>query len=231
MDNLDHDAADWGVFCERAPIWAKENVSAPSLDGQSLRCGILGGEPYSNVHCYRNLLPEPTANVFTMTMSFQFTPTTTCNNQGSPSTVQALEFTMNKWHHAKRYEFALQWQNVGEGGPQWRYWDPHQSPNNRWVPISPTLTQCLTAGEWYTLTLAGEIINEHVHYQSFTVGQDSHPLDLTIPAFNVSPDEPDRLAIAVQLDGNANQAPYDLFIDRVSFVRRSIVRLPIIMKH
>ena len=34
-----------------------------------------------------------------------------------------------------------------------------------------------------------------------------------------APGEPDRLAVAVQADGNAQLDPYDLFIDQVSFVR------------
>ena len=38
------------------PTWQLNNASSPSLDGNSLRCAITGGQPYSNVHCYRNLL-------------------------------------------------------------------------------------------------------------------------------------------------------------------------------
>jgi len=78
--DLDEDAADWGVYCEGSPTWAKENVTTPSIDGKSLLCAITGGDSYSNVHCYRNLLPEPTAAVFTLTLSFWFSPTTTFNN-------------------------------------------------------------------------------------------------------------------------------------------------------
>jgi uncharacterized repeat protein (TIGR01451 family) len=220
--NLDHEAADWGVFCEGSPTWDKENVTTPSRDGEALQCAITGGEPHSNVHCYRNLLPEPTAAVFTMTTPFLFTPTTTCNNEGGPSVVQALEFAMNKWQDDKRYEFALQWQNVGEGAPQWRYWDPFQ----KWVPISPSITQCLEAGKWYTLTLTGEIIDDNVHYKNFTLDQESHPLDITVEPFP-TPGEPDRLAVAVQLDGNETQSPYEVFLDQVSFIRAARLALEV----
>jgi hypothetical protein len=227
MYNLDEDASDWGVYCEGSPTWAKENVATPSIDGKSLRCSITGGDPYSNVHCYRNLLPEPTAAVFTLTLSFWFSPTTTFNNQGAPSIIQALEFTMNKWHQSKRYEFALQWQNVGDCAPQWRYWDPHQP--EPWVGLG--ITDTLEAEQWHSLTLEGEIINGQVHYRRFTINQQSHNLDVTVPPASVS-GEPDRLAVAIQLDGNFEEAPYDVFIDQVSFVRKPAaqVYLPLIMK-
>jgi len=220
---LEEEAADWGVYCEGLPIWVKESVTKPSLDGKALQCSIAGGIPYSNVHCYRNLLSEPLASVFVLTLSFQFTPTTTCNNQGSPSVIQALEFSMNKWYRSKRYEFALQWQNVGNDAPQWRYWDPHQPEPDRWVPISPPITQCLEGGQWYTLKMEGEIVNGQVHYQRFCIDSQCHNLDITVLPVDLSADAPDkdnRLAVAIQLDGNANETPYDVFIDRVTFIRQ-----------
>jgi hypothetical protein len=215
--NLDHTWADWGVHCELTPTWTLTNVTAPSFDGEALQCSLTGGAPYSNAHCYRNFLPQPEATTFTLTVPFQFTPTTTCNNAGGiTSTVQALEFSLSKWQAGRRYELALQWANVVTDGPQWRYWDP--SPGSPlWVPISPTINQCLTAGVWYTLTLEGEIVNEQVHYQAFTITDTRHTLDLTVP-FTVTT-EPDKLAVAVQLDGNVEQTPYALIVDQVIFIR------------
>ena len=220
---LEEEAADWGIYCEGLPIWVKKNVTNPSLDGKALQCSIAGGVPYSNVHCYRNLLSEPLASVFVLTLSFQFTPTTTCNNQGPPSVVQALEFSMNKWYQSTRYEFALQWQNVGTDAPQWRYWDPQQLEPNRWVPISPTITQCLAGGQWYTLRLEGEIVDDQVHYQSFCIDTQCYSLDITVLPVDLNaedPDKDDRLAVAIQLDGNSEETPYNVYIDRVTFVRQ-----------
>ena len=218
--DLDHVAADWGVYCEGAPTWAKGNVALPSLDGEALRLSLTGGDPYSGAHFYRTLLPDSIAAVFSMTVPFYISPTTTCNNdQGIPSIVQAIEFTMNKWQNAKRYEFALQWQNVGPGASQWRYWDPHQA--ERWVTLTPPITQCLQGGRWYTLTLEGEILDDQVHYNRFTVDQQSHDLNITVTPAS-TPEEPDRLAIAVQLDGNYAESPYNVFVDKVSFVRSAL---------
>jgi len=209
--DLDNDAKDWGVYCEGSPTWIKESVTMPSIDGKALHCSITGGAPYSNVHCYRNLLPEPNASEFTLTMSFKFS-STTCNNQASPSVIQALEFTMNKWYNSKRYEFALQWQNVPQAAsdstPQWRYWDPQ-----RWVSFNPPIKQCLEGEKWHTLILKGNILNDQVHYIEFTIDQITHRLDITVPPY---PDTGEsRLAVAIQLDGNFMESPYDVYIDSV----------------
>ena len=218
-NNLEEDIKDWGVFCDLGtPTWDLTNVTSPALSGRSLRCSITGGQPNSHIHCYRNLLSDPAASVFVLTMPFYFTSTTTCNNQGEPSIIQALEFTMSKWYQGKRYEFALQWENVaetpGDGAPQWRYWNSYE-----WVPFSPKITQCLTAGQWHTLTLEGEIVNGQVHYHRFAITNTSHILDLTVPPVLDSA-HGDGLAVAIQLDGNFQEDAYDVFIDQVSFVRK-----------
>jgi hypothetical protein len=226
--DLDQYAQDWGVFCEGDPTWEKSDVATPSLDGQALRCALTGGQPYSNAHFYRNLEPAPAASTFTFTLSFYFSPTTTCNNQPTPSTVQAVEFTMNKWHQSYRYEFALQWQNVGDGAPQWRYWDPHATPDP-WVAFSPPITQCLSGETWHTLTLDGEIAGGLARYTGFTIDGTHHTMVQTAaPAY--TPSEPDRLAVAIQLDGNAVQSPYEVVVDRVSLEQEpaSRVYIPIV---
>lgn len=211
--DLDEVAGDWGAFCEGTPTWIITNVTTPTLDTQSLRCSITGGNPYSNVHCYRVFLADPYVTVFTLSLSFYFTPTTTFNT--ITSTVQALEFTMNKWHQSQRYEFALQWQNVGTGAPQWRYWDPNQ-PTEKWV--STGITGTLAGEQWHTFVMEGEIIGGQVYYRKFIIDAQEHLLGITVSPFP-APSEPDRLAIAVQLDGNSEEKPYDVFIDKVTFWR------------
>jgi uncharacterized repeat protein (TIGR01451 family) len=212
---LDEHASEWGIYTEGSPTCVNpENGPTPSLDGNALQFAIAGGSPYGNCHYYRNLPSQPYATQFTYTLSFWFTPTTTCNNNPDPPIIQALEFSMSKWDQSKRYEFALQWQNVGEGGPQWRYWDPNQPEPNRWVAMTPPITQCLQAGQWYLFTLEGEIIDEQVHYRRFAIDDDSYVLDMTTSPVS-TPGEPDRLAVAIQLDGNSEEVPYDVVVDKV----------------
>jgi hypothetical protein len=133
---------------------------------------------------------------------------------------------MNKWQQDKRYEWALQWQNVGTGAPQWRYWD-----GGDWITPSPAIPQCLEGNQWHSFALEGAIVDGQVHYRRFSVNGAQHILDLTVPPVSTS-GQSDRLAIAVQLDGNATQSPYDLIVDQVHFLREPAARiyLPVILK-
>jgi ribosomal 50S subunit-recycling heat shock protein len=209
--NLEEDASTWGAYQEGNPTWVIENSQTNAPTGKALRCGLTGGDPYSNIHCYRNLPADPDARFFTLELDF-YLPETSFNNQGTPSRIQALEFTMNQWQGGKRYEWALQWMNVGLNGPQWRYWDPHQ--NERWV--ATTIQQALTVNQWHHLQMEGEIRSDQVYYRYFIIDGARHELNMSVAPASTSGD-PDRLAVAVQADGNYAQDPYDLLIDKVNF--------------
>lgn len=216
--DLDRQAPDWGVYCEGSPMWRLQNVATPSLDTESLQCSLLGGVGYSNAHFYRIFTSEPTSIAFTITLSFRFTPTT-CNNAGSPSIIQGLEFTMSKFYQNIRWEFGLQWENVAasvnNGAPQWRFWN-----GSHWVRLNRPLSQCLQGEQWHEFTIVGQIINDNVFYDRFVIDKQVHVLDITVPpvpAIDVVRD--DRLAIGVQLDGNFQESPYDVFLDKVNFIR------------
>jgi hypothetical protein len=202
----------WGIYVEGNPTWEMKNVSSPSLDGNSLQCSITGGDPYSNVHCYRNLPADPSSNLFTLSMSFYYQPSSTFNNEGGASIVQGLEFTMNKWDQGLRYEWALQWDNVDSGAPKWRYWDPTHSP--KWVDLG--ISGPVTGEEWHTLTLEGDILDGKVHYHRFVFDQQEYQLNIPSVAPDSTPGDPDKLAVAVQIDGNSTETPYDLIIDHVT---------------
>jgi hypothetical protein len=130
---------------------------------------------------------------------------------------------MSKWLGGKRYEFAMQWENVddGVGGtpPQWRYWD-----GAVWVALSPAITQCLTgdltnsATNWHQFRLEGAIVNNQAEYRSFTIDQNEHLLAVA-PITPKTETQPDQLAVAIQLDSNSTSAPYEMLVDKVSFVR------------
>jgi hypothetical protein len=228
--NLDENASVWGTYTEvvtpgtTPPTWELNNVLTPSLDGHSLRCALRGGTAYSNVLFYHDLPAAPGSDTFIMTLSFYYRPVSTFNNVGGASIVQALEFTMNKWMRELRYEWALQWQNVGTGGPKWRYWgeDPNDLPGSpKWIDLS--ISGTLAGQQWHTLKLEGEILAGQIHYQRFTIDGQAHLL--SIPPFLPAPAVgwPDKLSVGVQLDGNkdstrpAQLTPYEVFLDQVNF--------------
>ena len=217
---LDEDASKWGGYVDAdgqgIPTWEMNNVSSPSLDGNSLRCAITGGDPYSNIHCYRNLDAEPTSNFFTLSMSFFYQPASSFNNVGGPSIVQGLEFTMSKWDQGLRYEWALQWNNVNNscdtGAPDWLYWDP--ADLCQWIDFGTGYT--VAGGQWHPLILNGEILDGQVRYNHFFVDNQEQQLSIPLIASTSDPNVPDKLAVAVQLDGNSTETPYEVFIDDVT---------------
>src|SRR5205814_744004 len=94
---------------------------------------------------------------------------------------------------------------------------PHATPD-RWVDLGITEQPALllAGNTWHRFELAGEIVNGQAHYRRFAI--DSHEYQLTQVADPaIEPGSPDRLAVAVQLDGNATETPYDLLIDQVHF--------------
>lgn len=217
--NLEDDADYWGIYCEGTPEWILENVTGSSPEDTLLHCGIKGGDiSYSNVHCYRNLPTNAEADSFYLSLNFWFDKT---SHNNDTSIVQSLEFTMNKWQDKKRYEFALQWQNVGIGAPQWRYWDPHQPHDTlKWVSLN--IHESLKGDTLHSLIMRGEITEDKkVHYLDFIIDGKKHRLDHLFCDFvSEIKDTTDRLAVAFQLDGNEHKSPYNAFVDSVCFFAR-----------
>jgi hypothetical protein len=63
----------------------------------------------------------------------------------------------------------------------------------------------------------GEIVNGQAHYLEFIIDGQEYPLEILVaPASVVG--ELDRLAVAVQLDGNSTEIPYEMFVDQVTLM-------------
>ncbi len=195
---LDNDASRWQGWVENGTgTWDVRNVSKPSLDGRALRIAFKGDEPYVNIHAYSTLPPAPGASAFELYTSFYFGSS---RSGGTP--VQALEFCANKWQSGQRWEWALQWQQVGDGSseqgrpPNWRVWT-----GSNWQDTG--LTQPLAPNTWHTLTLAGHIVDGLVSYAWATCDGVAIPLGQTFaPAANPYGD---YLSVAMQLDTNSGR--------------------------
>jgi hypothetical protein len=198
--NLNDDASQWGIFYDGGSANATvTNVAKPSVDGTALEASLLSGQPYVGVHVYRNLPPADMATSFELSLSFDFANTTP---------IQALEFTMNTWVNNQRWEWALQWENIGGGSPPpWRLWT-----GSAWQSIG--ITQQLSANKWHKLHLKGNISRGQAHYISFSCDSASVKLG---QIFAPVPSQGDKFAVAVQLDGDSQEDPYQVNIDRVNF--------------
>ena len=213
--DLEKDPASWLVYVEGTPQWECTPLAATPDSGQGLRCRLCGGAPYSNAHFYRNLpgTGSDRPKRFTLSMAFRFSETNP-NNHGRRSIIQALEFTASEWRDGQRHEFALQWQNVGVGTPRWRYWDPRHTID-RWRGLN--IPAVLEAGQWHTLRLEGVSRGHQTLYQRLTVNGQTHELGIEVFAVEEA-DQPDRVAVGVQLDGNSQQDTYEVHLDRVSLI-------------
>lgn len=74
----------------------------------------------------------------------------------------------------------------------------------------------------------GLLTDSTMHYRRFTLElngeRQPHELAIVTDAVTVDASEPERLAAAIQVDGNADADPYEVFIDQVEFTRRPLPR-------
>lgn len=196
--NLD-DASQWHIFYSGGSAKANlTNVARPSMDGKALEVSLVSGSPYVGIHAYREL-PPTAATTFDLNLSFYFTTTTP---------IQALEFSMSKWVNGQRWEWALQWENIGDGTPPpWRLWT-----GNNWQDIG--VTQQLDTNKWHTFHLKGDISNGRLRYNSFSSDSTLVSLGQTFPPVS---NPGNKLAVAMQLDGDSAEDPYAVYLDGVNF--------------
>lgn len=203
--DLEHTVFDWGGYCEGWSEWSMTDTAA------GLRLDHLGGEPYSNVHFYRNLSTPSSTRSFVLSMDFEV-PSTTFNNTGAPSLVQALEFTFSRWASGTRHEWAIQWVNVGMAEPGYRYWDPRSG----WIDTGIDAT--LSPG-WHRLEISGQIVSGGAKLRSIEVDGTLYRLNITVPS-TAAPGSGDIAAVAVQLDGNSQGQGYAVTLRNVDLVVR-----------
>lgn len=203
--DLEQTVSDWGGYCEGWSEWSMSDTVA------GLRLEHLGGDPYSNVHFYRNLVTPSATRSFVLSLDVEV-PATTFNNAGAPSLVQALEFTFSRWTAGTRHEWAIQWVNVGMTEPGYRYWDP------RFGWIDSGIDATLAPG-WHRLEIAGQIVSGGAKLRSIEVDGTLHRLNVTVPS-TAAPGSGDIAAIAVQLDGNSLGEGYSVTLRNVDLVLR-----------
>lgn len=219
---LEANAAAWGIYIDTPGQVAGgtvANVAAPGPGGTALQVALNGcrGETatqraldprcaYTGLHAYTTLPVTPLTSTVTLSVDWYMdTPTL--------APVQAVEFSLSTWLGGRRWEWALQWEHVGDGTarqgtlPAWRLWD-----GSRWQDIG--ITQPLATGTWHHLALQGEVQAGQVHYLRFSSDGHLYPLgQLHAPTAGGGSD---RTTIALQVDGNYEQDPYACDLQHVT---------------
>lgn len=219
----------WDIYEEEnlegeAPICETPQLAViPGAIGGALRL-TRAGPRYANCHFYVNR-PASNAQSFTLDLRFYIDRLGSCNNEGGlNSLVQALEFTISTWVGEKRYEWAVQYENVTDGStlageaPTWRVWTHHPTiPDSlTWVPIAGAGRQCLQERTWYHLVLGGNLDQDTTRYRHFSVDGASWDLSRYSHRFQLDPPG-DKVAVAVQLNGNGEGERYAIFVDEVGY--------------
>jgi hypothetical protein len=180
---------------------AVSDVPSPSEDGGALEINYQSGNPsYMGADAYISLGTDAAALRYQVNYDFYFP---------NRAPIQALEFCMNNYFGGKRYQWAMQWENIGSGAPQWRLWN-----GSSWQSIGVPDNN-INAGTWYTITIDGNIINGQVHYLDFIIHGTTHAL--TQYSFSPTSSSGPGLVAAVQVDGDSHADPYQLYIDNAHY--------------
>jgi hypothetical protein len=181
-----------------------EGIATPSLSGSSAHLTLGGSTGYSN-------------ELYTMSLGGGDSPTQFVYDfyvmVDNPAAPQALEFDVNqtiddtRWTWGTECNFNGNWPNVGE----WDVWNG--APDTGWQKTSAPCPQ-FPANQWQHIVWTFERVGDQVHYISLQVNGTTYPLDLYYA------DQLDwsmgQINVAVQMDGNVNQTPYNVWIDKVN---------------
>lgn len=185
-----------------AVSWKANNQSQPSRDGSSAQFHVAGATGYSNALWWRFLEPNPALTHFNYDVWFYI---------DNPEVSQALEFDVNQSFNGTRYTWGSECNFKGTG--KWDVWDPQAA---KWVP-SAVDCPVFSANVWHHLLWQLERVNGQVHYISLTVDDQEFPVNIyKNPQANWNADEID---VAFQMDGDAQQTPYNVWLDEVTLTQ------------
>ena len=202
MGNLEDDSSQWQIFYQKTAKATLQKITKPSIDGSALQISLLNSDPNALTHVYRNLPIANGATTFELNFYFLFT---------SPGAVHSLYFSMSKWIHGQRWEWALLWQHFNNATSQqgWYIWD---GSNVQSLGVS----QQLSANTWHFFHLYGDIFEGKVHYIAFA--SDGTSVNLGQMYAPVPQTQGDKLTVAIQLDSDNQGNPYQIDIDNVDLL-------------
>jgi len=172
--------------------------TTPSRDGSSRQFYLGGTGQYSNSYWYKFVGGSSTATNFT----YDLYP-----RVDNPVAPQALEFDVNQSFSGKRWIFGTQCNFKGSG--KWDVWD---GGAGKWVPTKLACKQW-KANTWVHIVWSVQRVGDTVRYTSIAIDGVTNSINMQLPR------QPSWVGsdidIAVQLDGDSNQTPYNVWVDSV----------------
>jgi hypothetical protein len=173
----------------------------PSLSGDSSIFWIGGKMHYSNALWWRELGPDSKPTHFDYDLYFYL---------DDPSAPEALEFDVNQTISGTRYVFGTEcsYRNTG-------HWDIWDSAGGKWVETDVPCPR-VAAKQWHHLVWHFERVGNQAHFIGVTLDDTYTVVD---KYFDPQKYGGEGISVAVQLDGNAKQAPYKLWVDKMNLIR------------
>jgi hypothetical protein len=176
-----------------------QGQSTPSLDGQAAQFTMGGPTGYSNELWFESLGGGTNVTHFVYDLSFFI---------DNPDKPQALEFDVNQTFGGLRWTWGTECNFRGTG--KWDIWDPL---NEKWVP-SQVDCKPFPANTWIHLVWNFEKVNGQVHYISVSVNGVTSNVDAF---FQPQQDWTlEDINVAFQMDGDFEQDPYNVWLDKVT---------------
>ncbi|MEO8724744.1 MAG: hypothetical protein ABI383_01360 [Acidobacteriaceae bacterium] len=171
----------------------------PSLSGASAAFTLGGNTPYSNALWWKTLSTDTSPTHFTYDLNFMI---------DNPGAAQALEFDTNQAIGANRYTWGTECNYRGTGK-----WDIWNDETEQWEATSVPCPE-VSANQWHHLTWQFERVGTQVHYISVTLDGKTSKVDAYRNyQTGVGGNGYD---VALQLDGDFQQSPYKVWLDKVN---------------
>lgn len=195
--------------------WAMyQNIKSPTLSGSSTQYNIGGTMDYSDVlwnnHLIGDLssqgLPDSNHTLVPTLHNFTYDVWFYTSDLGAS---QALEFDVNQFFDGLGFTWGHECRI--DGGNEWDIWD---NVNTKWVP---TGIACYPLqNSWNHLTIQVERTSSNqLLYQTITLNGMTNTLNSTYAPYSA----PGWWGITVnyQMDGNHDQSPYSVYLDKLNF--------------
>ncbi len=220
--------AGWGQFgqgppnfvdcspspCDGISFWMNQGVASPSLSGQATEFNVGGSTPYSDA-LWNNHLIGPMSTQGTFDTDQKIVPnvhnfTYDVYFYGDNLELsQALEFDINQFFNNMGFIFGHECR-IASGNE----WDVFDNQKGHWVP---TGIPCYPkSNAWNHLTIQVQRTSDNnLLYQSITLNGVTSNLNWTFGPGSANGWY--GVTINYQMDGNQNQASYNVYLDNVSF--------------
>ena len=201
--------------CGPGVTWTmQQGITSPSLSGRATKFSIGGTAPYSDVLWTNPLignfssqgLPDPGHKIIPNLHNFTYDVDFYASNLGAS---QVLEFDINQYFNGMGFTWGQQCRIAG--GYEFDVWD---NIHAKWIP---TGVPCRPANNaWNHLTLQVQRTWDNwLLYRSITLNGVTTVIDRYFPPFSVG--NWYGVTANYQMDGNYQQAPYTVFVDKMNF--------------